>query len=370
MLESLLNFTKARPRLGRILPATVYIGTGVIILLASGPWFIEAAGWRVYFGPALWTIAMLVVAIVFIKKASRLDLVSIQSRTEVGYRLAIKIIGYFFVALIIRQLMIWQFYNPWEKLPLVFLVILQVVLVERTKLDSIGLDGWNNHNIHLAILLGGVEFLFVTVATIVIYTVSYGSEILGGMQVCGSCQLYWISFPYQFLAVGFAEELFFRGFVYTKVRIFFSREHPDRTSFIYALIITNVLFGLFHVPWYVGNWLAGDFSFDVIGCIQRIIVTGLMGVYLTYLYEKTGNLAAPMLVHGFSNSIEPLFTFLTPSDFPSDINALFFAWRYVIITMVMSPILIVIARWIIKHTSKSIDLGQLVIGDKEHKKNQ
>ena len=119
------------------------------------------------------------------------------------------------------------------------------------------------------------------------------------------------------------------------------------------MTITNVLFGLFHVPWYVGNWLAGDYSFDTIGCIQRVIVTGAMGVYFSYLYEKTGSLTAPMLVHGFSNSIEPFVAFLGPLIFPSELSVTFFEWRYVIAGLVAFPVYIAITRWLVRLTFKT-----------------
>ncbi|MHA1370401.1 MAG: CPBP family glutamic-type intramembrane protease, partial [Promethearchaeota archaeon] len=44
-------------------------------------------------------------------------------------------------------------------------------------------------------------------------------------------------------------------------------------------------------------------------CLRRVISTGLMGLFLSYLYEKSGTIALPILVHGFSNSIQPLLEY-------------------------------------------------------------
>jgi len=344
-MNRMISFSKAHPSAAKVLPTAMYICTGLAILLASGPWSITAAGWQVYYGPVVWTIGMLAIAILLIKKAARLDLKPLHQQHEGTKSLALRIAGYFCIILIIRQLMIWQFYNPWEKLPIVFLVILQVMLVEGTRLTDFGLKDWNARNIGLAFIIAATEFVLTTTCIIIIYIITFGPDVIYHMYISWTSQLYWISFPYQFLAVGFAEELFFRGYIYTKLRVHFSRTRRDKESFVLAMAITNILFGFFHVPWYVGS----DFSFDVIGCIQRVIVTGAMGVCFSYIYEKSGSLAAPMLVHGFSNSIQPLVAFFTPLIYPSDWSVAFFEWRFVLAGLVMLPVFILITRFYASH---------------------
>ncbi|MEX2717725.1 MAG: lysostaphin resistance A-like protein [Candidatus Sigynarchaeota archaeon] len=332
------------------MPTTTYIGTSLVILLASGPWTVATGGWDIYVGAVSWTMLMLVGAIVFVKKTSKVELARMVENDEPGRVLAAKVIGYFFIVLSMRQLMIWKFYNPWEKLPLVFLVLLQVAVVEGTRLDDVGLHGWRWRNISLAIILAGFEILLLNGGAIVVYILAYGPGVVQNLVPCWSCQLYWLSFPYQFLAVGFGEELFFRGYVYTRLRTSIAKKRGDKASFWSSIAITNVLFGVFHVPWYVGNWLAGDFSFDLDGCILRVAGTAVMGLGLTYLYEKTGSLVAPMLAHGFSNSIQPIAGLLglLPPRLPW--GTFLLQWDYVFIGIALVASYIAFTRWYVRKT--------------------
>jgi membrane protease YdiL (CAAX protease family) len=350
MLERMISRVNSRPWFAKVLPSATYIGTSAVILLASGPWSVAAAGWVIYVGSVLWTMLMLVVAIAFVKGARKVELQPMNQKGEKGIWLAVKIVGYFFVVLSMRQLMIWQFYNPWEKLPLAFLVMLQVAVVERTRLDDLGLHGWGKRNVSLAVILAGFELMLLTGGFIMIYVAAYGWQVVDNIALCGLCQLYWLSFPYQFLAVGFGEELFFRGYVYTKIRVHLAKMRGDKSSFWSAMVITNVLFGLFHVPWYIGNWLAGDFSFDLVGCALRVAGTTTMGIGLTYLYEKTGSLAAPMLAHGFTNSIQPLVGTIgmLPTIFPG--GEVLLQLRYIIIGIALLAVYIAFTRWYFRNT--------------------
>jgi membrane protease YdiL (CAAX protease family) len=348
--ESCMSNLRAHPWIARSLPSATYVGTSAVILLASGPWSVAAAGWDIYVGAVLWTMLMLAIAVVFVKRAARIGSKPMSHDGWPGLVLAAKIVGYFFVVLSVRQLMIWRFYNPWEKLPLVFLVLLQVSVVEGTRLDDLGLHGWGKRNVSLAAILAGFEVLFLTGGTVLAYIGSYGIGVVDNIVFCGSCQLYWLSFPYQFLAVGFSEELFFRGYVYTRLRVHIAKDLGDKASFWGALAITNVLFGLFHVPWYVGNWFAGDFSFDLAGCLLRVAGTAVMGVGLTYLYEKTGSLAAPMLAHGFTNSIQPLVRLsgILPPLFP--VFGLLLLLKYLLIGLMLLAVYVAFTRWYVRRT--------------------
>ena len=119
---------------------------------------------------------------------------------------------------------------------------------EKRALKDVGMKDWTRDNILLSFLIAAAEFGMLVVGTFLFYLLFNASGEYD-LVVCGSCQLYWLSFPYQFLAVGFAEEIFFRGYIYTKLRLLFKKRHGETRSFILTMVITNVLFGLFHVPW-------------------------------------------------------------------------------------------------------------------------
>jgi len=88
-----------------------------------------------------------------------------------------------------------------------------------------------------------------------------------------------------------AEELFFRGVVYAAIR--------SRTSRLIAMLLSGGLFAVTHTN------LMGFLPIAVLGCL------------LAYLYERTGSLAASMIVHMFHNSLllvfAMMFRYLLPS---------------------------------------------------------
>lgn len=74
-----------------------------------------------------------------------------------------------------------------------------------------------------------------------------------------------------------AEELFFRGIVQTQVAGFV------RSRWI-AVLLTGAVFGLMHM-----------------GQPQAVVPLAALGVILGYVYERTGSLAAPVLLHALFN---------------------------------------------------------------------
>ena len=74
-----------------------------------------------------------------------------------------------------------------------------------------------------------------------------------------------------------AEELFFRGIVYTALR--------QRMPRLVAMLVSGALFSLIHTS------LVGFLPIMVLGCL------------LAYLYERTGSLASPLAVHMLHNTL-------------------------------------------------------------------
>lgn len=86
------------------------------------------------------------------------------------------------------------------------------------------------------------------------------------------------------LIIGLAplsEEIFFRGFVYGGLR---------RTLPVWpAVIISGAIFGPFHFT-----------GVDSLGVVPQLAV---FGAILAWLYEKTGSLWPPILLHGINNTL-------------------------------------------------------------------
>ena len=78
----------------------------------------------------------------------------------------------------------------------------------------------------------------------------------------------------------FAEELFFRGFVFAGLR--------ERSGFWSAALLSGVGWGSLHLP-------GGD--------LGVAIQLSLFGVVLAYLYERRGSLLASILAHALNNGL-------------------------------------------------------------------
>jgi membrane protease YdiL (CAAX protease family) len=79
----------------------------------------------------------------------------------------------------------------------------------------------------------------------------------------------------------FSEEVFFRGFMFTGMR----RALP----FVLAALIPSVIWGLFHYT--------GPESWGV------VLQLSIFGLWLCWLYQRTGSLWPPIVVHALNNAI-------------------------------------------------------------------
>jgi uncharacterized protein len=86
------------------------------------------------------------------------------------------------------------------------------------------------------------------------------------------------------LAAPISEEIFFRGFIFGGLR--------NRLSFWPAALISGLLFGLVHAP-------TGPAQ------VPPLVV---FGVLLAWLYERTGSLGPPILMHMIQNAIAFSYT--------------------------------------------------------------
>ncbi|MHA1892786.1 MAG: lysostaphin resistance A-like protein [Promethearchaeota archaeon] len=339
--------------LKQTIPVSLFWISGMFILLLGGDLSISLAGWKIFIIPIIITLIILIFLIHFIKKSSTSDLKEHLNPEKKISTILVKITFFLVNILILRQLMIWKYYNPWEKMPMALLIVMQLMLVNNTNLKSIGLNGWKKNSLFLAGWLAAIEFILLSFSHVLFLFIGHGTQVANSLSPCLTCQLYWLSFPYQFLAVAFSEELFFRGYIYTKLRIYFKERHEKSRAILFSIIITNVLFGLFHVPWYV-RVSDGTLTIQWMECIIRVASTGTMGILLTLLYEKTGNLSVSMLVHGLSNSIQPLIVYSgSPINLIDGLPAMLYTWQNAIISIFILMVSLAFIKWYLKKRWKA-----------------
>jgi membrane protease YdiL (CAAX protease family) len=97
------------------------------------------------------------------------------------------------------------------------------------------------------------------------------------------------------LLAGTAEELFFRGFVQTRLR--------QRWGPRWAVAVTALVFGAFHCdPWHSPT-------------------AAILGVYLGWLAERTGSLRPSIVAHVVNNALYVPMVVFGPKDLPVGVHA-------------------------------------------------
>lgn len=99
---------------------------------------------------------------------------------------------------------------------------------------------------------------------------------------------------FQFLFAGFGEEVLFRGYYQSRLNEGFSRKfRVFNLEFGWGVFITAILFGMVHVFFWPRLFLGG-FQINIMSGIY----TGMIGLVLGFVREKSGSILAPSLMHG------------------------------------------------------------------------
>ncbi|GAB7011103.1 CPBP family intramembrane glutamic endopeptidase [Halorubrum trueperi] len=139
----------------------------------------------------------------------------------------------------------------------------------------------------IAWIVTGLVGLFVAVYLVGIVITAIGAEQAQNTVVTmgqRNPELFLVMIPITLLFVGPGEELVFRGVV----QGLFRRAYGA----VPAIVIASCLFGVAHYAALAGS-----------GKLTYIVVTILLGLILGGLYERTGNVLVPIVVHGIYNAI-------------------------------------------------------------------
>ena len=127
----------------------------------------------------------------------------------------------------------------------------------------------------------GGYFIFVSVSTLVITVSStkHGAP-LSSVEIA--------VFVLAMTAVGFAEEIFFRGIL---SRMVFEKYGEDACGVWFSAIVSGLIFGSVH--------FINAFHADILGVFVQAVCAASMGVCLTALYYRTGNIYVVAALHAF-----------------------------------------------------------------------
>ncbi len=292
----------------------MFIGTAALILLVHFDWKIETTPADgaiylvfprgIYLMPIVWMIVLCIPVAWIIFRQDSFQLPASPPAFSRG-RFIVYFALIYGIVLIFRTFIIWQYDGPYEKLPIILFFFLFALLVEQVPLKHYGLDGhtWKKDLRYVAYLCS--ILLVLLLPLIIIALVVFApqvSTIIPQLVVPNGWVL--VSFPFQTIAVGISEEFMFRGYLYGNLR----RSDPNSSKIhVYGwMILASLIFGLFHVPWYVTY--SPETLFTILPAnfwpmIGRILSTGAFGLVMCLIFEYTQSLTITVLLHGLWNTL-------------------------------------------------------------------
>lgn len=148
--------------------------------------------------------------------------------------------------------------------------------------DNISELGFNGENTIYQIGIGIIAALLMSLLFTVIPVLLGFKDMVGNTQYTKTWQFVY-EFVYRIFGVAFIEELIFRGYIFNKLL-------QIKDNKVMAIIISSVIFGLFHM--FNGN-------------ILQIIVTTMLGIIYCVLREKIKNCTtlSLILIHGIYDAL-------------------------------------------------------------------
>ena len=259
--------------------ALTYFAIAAVILL-SAHFFPEKVD-----VPIIFSIVLLVPLYLWYKEYSIQERISDKIAEKEKTSVFFWIFALFILALLIRVPSALLFNMPYEKTPLIYLVILTIAVIEKTRISVFGFKTGNFrkallYGLSFYAVWGGTFFLslYVTVYAFTNQSPATSYDTL----------LFLSAMPFQTLCVGISEEGFFRGYAQT---------HLERIcSPRIAILIQAALFGVWHFVWNLS-------PFDPFGMAQYVMTTFFIGLLFGYFYHKSKNLTPLIFAHGLWNSV-------------------------------------------------------------------
>jgi len=177
------------------------------------------------------------------------------------------------------------------------MLVLPVFIFIKLRKQSIKSVGITSENLLGSLPAGLIGALPVIVIFIIL-------AIIRGKQINYNIISIFKVFLYHLFVIAFAEELAFRGFIQTRILTIIKNKW-------FGIIITALLFSLFHVPF---RYFKLNSSFSPLNFIIHrwflLLYTFLFHIYFLFIYSKKNNIAASIVTHGlinFTNTIFGLF---------------------------------------------------------------
>jgi len=177
-------------------PTILYFGLCAIILIFDfGIWIPGSTEYpQFYIMPILYSLILLIILIIFLnlyKKKKKL----VEIEQDVDYKNTILLfVIYLGVIWVPRQFMIWKFGVTYEKIPLLYLIVTQIVLIEGLLLSEFGMKKESLFkNILLGCFIAFIDISIMTLFNIILPVFLNGSMAFSNIEFFDVTQL--ITFP-------------------------------------------------------------------------------------------------------------------------------------------------------------------------------
>lgn len=168
-------------------------------------------------------------------------------------------------------------------------LVFQLIKAARVTKARIGLIRPHIKDIGYALLAYGLYFMsylaVIIIAGILLPGLDTDQEQQIGFETAYTNGQLLMTFASLVILPPLAEEIMFRGFLFTSLRAKFRLR--------YAIIITSILFGIAHL----------QFGADAPLLWVAAIDTFILSCFLCYLREKTGSLWPPIFLHAIKNCV-------------------------------------------------------------------
>lgn len=196
---------------------------------------------------------------------------------------------FFGLIMLVRFFGYWQDFVFAEKACTIALTISSIVLIDRSSTKYFGVQ-FRKPLIQILWVILAIAIIWIG---FVLYR--FGLPLILGSQSTGlvielpTFDLNFFAYALTLLMWNFSEELFFRGYVLTKLE--------QSTNFWIALVISSALFGLYHV-----NYILSYQGTNPLGYIlSYVLFCFLFGFGMGLLYKLTKSIITTTLVHAFWN---------------------------------------------------------------------
>ncbi len=108
-----------------------------------------------------------------------------------------------------------------------------------------------------------------------------------------------LNFLYHLISISLIEEIYFRGYLFTRLEGVIFQTFP-------RVLICSALFSLMHVPFQIVSTNLGVLEYISYNS-GNLFFLFLFGIYLSFVYSKTNNIIAPVIVHTLFNLISEVF---------------------------------------------------------------